>query len=206
MPAIQLYSTPLSGHCHRVILLLNMLSLPFETKDGGKEVRQTAEFAQLNPLRQVPVLTDGEHVITDSHAILVYLVKRYAPDSHWLPEDPFQAAEVQKWLSRAAGEVRYGPASARMVKQFSAPELYESALKVSAKFLPQLEQHLENHEFLATERATIADLACYSYVVAAPEGGVSLADYPAIHRWLKRIESLPGFTPLPALPLPENAG
>jgi len=206
MPAIQLYSTPLSGHCHRVTLLLNMLSLPFENKDGGKDIRQTAKFAQLNPLQQVPVLTDGELVVTDSNAILVYLVKRYAPDSHWLPEDPVQAAEVQKWLSRAAGEVRYGPASARMVKQFAAPESYESALAVTAKFLPQLEQHLESREFLATERATIADLACYSYVATAPEGGVSLADYPAIRRWLKRVESLPGFTPLPALPLPEIVG
>jgi len=77
---------------------------------------------------------------------------------------------------------------------------------VTAKFLPQLEQHLESREFLATERATIADLACYSYVATAPEGGVSLADYPAIRRWLKRVESLPGFTPLPALPLPEIVG
>ena len=206
MPAIQLYSTPLSGHCHRVVLLLNMLSLPFETTEAGAAVRQTEEFAHLNPLRQIPVLIDGGLVLTDSNAILVYLVKRYAPDSHWLPEDPVQAAEVQKWLSRAAGEVRYGPASARMVKQFSAPEIVESALKVAARFLPQLEQHLENREFLATGRATIADLAWYSYVATAPEGGISLAAFPAIHRWLKRVESLPGFTPLPALPLPEIAG
>ncbi|MGG8472080.1 glutathione S-transferase family protein [Rahnella sp. PAMC25617] len=206
MPAIKLYSTPLSGHCHRVTLLLNMLNLPFEATEAGAGVRQTEDFARLNPLRQIPVLIDGGHVLTDSNAILVYLVKRYAPDSHWLPEDPLKAAEVQKWLSRAAGEVRFGPASARMVKQFSAPEVYESALQISAKFLPQLEQHLENHEFLATERATIADLACYSYVATAPEGGVSLTGYPAIQRWLARIESLPGFTPLPALPLPEIAG
>lgn len=206
MPAIQLFSTPLSGHCHRVALLLTLLNLPFELKEAGAAERKTTEFAQLNPVRQVPVLIDDGHVITDSNAILVYLVKRYAPDSHWLPEDPLKAAEVQKWLSRAAGEVRYGPASARMVKQFSAPESYDSALIVSAKFLPQLEAHLENREFLATERATIADLACYSYVATAPEGGVSLADYPAIRRWLERVESLPGFTPLPALPLPDIEG
>ncbi|MFS7223013.1 glutathione S-transferase family protein [Rahnella inusitata] len=204
MPAIQLYSTPFSGHCHRVTLLLNMLSLPFEVKEAQADVRKSAEFLRLNPLGQIPVLVDDEHVITDSNAILVYLVKRYAPDSHWLPEDPLQAADVQKWLSRAAGEVRFGPASARMVKQFSAPESLESARAVTAKFLPQLEQHLDAHAFLATARATIADLACYSYIATAPEGGISLATYPAIQRWLTRIESLPGFTPLPALPLPED--
>lgn len=204
MSAIQLFSTPFSGHCHRVTLLLNMLNLPFEVKDAPADVRQSAEFLRLNPLGQIPVLVDDGHAITDSNAILVYLVKRYAPDSHWLPEDPLKAAEVQKWLSRVAGEVRFGPASARMVKQFSAPESLESALAVTAKFLPQLELHVETHEFLATERATIADLACYAYVATAPEGGISLAQYPAIQRWLRRIESLPGFTPLPALPLPED--
>lgn len=204
MPAIQLYSTPFSGHCHRVILLLNMLNLPFEVKEAQAEVRKSAEFLQLNPLGQIPVLIDGGNVITDSNAILVYLVKRYAPDSHWLPEDSLKAADVQKWLSRAAGEVRFGPASARMVKQFSAPESLESALAVTAKFLPQLEKHVELHEFLATERATLADLACYAYIATAPEGGISLAEYPAITRWLKRIESLPGFIPLPALPLPAD--
>ncbi|WP_413530496.1 glutathione S-transferase family protein [Rahnella inusitata] len=204
MPAIQLFSTPFSGHCHRVTLLLNMLNLPFEVKDAPADVRQSAEFLRLNPLGQIPVLVDDGHAITDSNAILVYLVKRYAPDSHWLSEDPLKAAEVQKWLSRVAGEVRFGPASARMVKQFSAPESLESALAVTAKFLPQLELHVETHEFLATERATIADLACYAYVATAPEGGISLAQYPAIQRWLRRIESLPGFTPLPALPLPED--
>jgi len=91
-----------------------------------------------------------------------------------------------------------------MVKQFSAPESLQSAQAVTAKFLPQLEQHFETHEFLATARATIADLACYTYIATAPEGGISLATYPAIQRWLTRIESLPGFTPLPALPLPED--
>ncbi len=205
MPAIQLFGTPLSGHCHRVTLLLKMLNLPFELKEAGAAERKTEEFAHLNPLQQVPVLVDGEHIITDSNAILVYLVKRYVPDSHWLPENPLKAAEVQKWLSRAAGEVRFGPASTRMVKQFSAPEPYDYALALTAKFLPQLEKHVEAHEFLATDRVTIGDLACYSYIAAAPEGGVSLEDNPAIRRWLKRIENLPGFTPLPASPLPERA-
>ncbi|WP_413737039.1 glutathione S-transferase [Sodalis sp. RH21] len=204
MSGMQLFGTPLSGHTHRVRLLLTMLDLPFDFKDAPAAVRQTGEFKQLNPLAQVPVLIDDGQALTDSNAIMVYLVKRYAPGSHWLPEDALNAAEVQKWLSHAAGEVRYGPASARMVKQFSAPEAYGAALAIAGKFLPQMEQHLLEHEFLATGRATIADLACYSYVATAPEGGVSLAPYPAIRRWLARIERLPGFAAMPALPPPED--
>lgn len=202
MPHIKLYATPLSGHCHRVVLLLNMLSLPFEYIDAPATLRQTDEFKKLSALAQVPVLVDGELVLTDSNAIMIYLVKRYAPDSHWLPEDAVKAAQVQQWLSKAAGEIRYGVASARMVTQFKAPENYDAAIAVARKFLPHLEAHLSQHEFLATDKATIADLACSCYVKTAPEGGISLANYPSIRRWLAHIEKLPGYQPQPELTRP----
>lgn len=205
MPPIQLYGTPLSGHCHRVVLLLNMLNLPFEAKEAPASVRQTAEFQRLSRMAQIPVLVDGELVLTDSNAILVYLAKRYAPGSHWLPEDAVQAAQVQQWLSKAAGEIRYGVASARMVVQFKAPEDYAASLAVAGRFLPHLEQHLSRHDFLATGQITIADLACCSYVRTAPEGGISLEPYPAIRQWLARIAALPGYQPQPELPLPAGA-
>lgn len=205
MQTLKLYGTPASGHCHRVELLLRMLDLPYEYCEAPATVRRSEAFLRLNPVGQIPVLLADEQVLSDSNAIMVYLVKRYAPDSHWLPEDPLAAAQVQTWLSKAAGEVRYGPASCRMVVQFSAPENYPSAQAISACFLPQLEQHLAEREFLATSLPTIADLACYSYVAVAPEGGVSLKPFPAIQHWLDRIAALPGFFPMPALPLPDQA-
>lgn len=205
MHPIQLYGTPLSGHCHRVVLLLNMLNLPFEAKEASASVRLTTEFQQFSPMGQIPVLIDDGLVLTDSNAILVYLVKRYAPDSHWLPEDAVQAAQVQLWLSKAAGEIRYGVAAARMVAQFNAPEDYDASVAIAGLFFPHLEQHLSQHDFLATGQVTIADLACFSYVRAAPEGGLSLAPYPAIRRWLARIAALPGYQPQPELPLPTIA-
>lgn len=202
MQKLKLYGTPLSGHVHRVALLLRMLDLPYEFIEAGAEVRQSEQFRRLNPFGQIPVLVDGAQVLADSNAILVYLVKCYAPDSHWLPESPFAAAQVQEWLSKAAGEVRYGPASSRLIAQFSAPEDYQSALAVAARFLPQMEQHLTDREFLATDNATVADLACYSYVAVAPEGGIALTPYPAIQRWVARIAALPGFFAMPTLPEP----
>jgi glutathione S-transferase len=45
---------------------------------------------------------------------------------------------------------------------------------------------------------TLADVALYSYTARAPEGGVSLADYPAVRAWLQRVEALPGFVAMPA--------
>ncbi|TFZ50578.1 glutathione S-transferase [Serratia proteamaculans] len=202
MQKLKLYGTPLSGHVHRVELLLRMLELPYEFIEASADVRQSENFRHLNPFGQIPVLVDGELALADSNAILVYLAKRYAPGSHWLPEDPVAAAQVQEWLSKAAGEVRYGPASSRLIAQFGVPEDYQVAQAISARFLPHMEQHLSDRQFLATDQATISDLACYSYVAVAPEGGISLAPYPAIQRWVARITTLPGFFAMPSLPYP----
>lgn len=206
MANLTLYGAAQSGHTHRVALLLRMLNLTYEFSIASAQTRSSAAFLQLNSFGQVPVLQDGELYLSDSNAIMVYLVKRYAPDSHWLPENAPAAAHVQLWLSKAAGEVRYGPASTRMVTQFSAAEDYPSAINITNRFLPLMEQHLTNRHYLATQQATIGDLACYSYVAAAPEGGITLAPYPAIRRWLARVEALPGFFAMPPLPLPNFVG
>lgn len=111
-----LYGTPLSGHTHRVELLLLMLALPYIYIEAPAAVRNSAEFLQFNPLGQIPVLIDRELILSDSNAIMIYVVKKYAPDSGWLPEEALASAEIYRWLSIAAGEIRYGPATARGIK------------------------------------------------------------------------------------------
>jgi glutathione S-transferase len=59
-----------------------------------------------------------------------------------------------------------------------------------------LEGRLRRRDWLALDRPTIADVACYPYVKRAPEGGVSLEPYPAVGSWLARCESLPGWIEL----------
>ena len=73
MSTITLYGTPLSGHVHRVALLLRMLALPYEWVEASADVRQSAAFRRLNPFGQIPVLQDGDLTLADSNAILVYL-------------------------------------------------------------------------------------------------------------------------------------
>ena len=201
-PTIILHATELSGHAHRVELLLRMLGLPYTCVAAPPAARATPEFHQLNPLRQIPVLQDGDLILADSNAILVYLVKRYAPGSHWLPEEPVAAARVQRWLSIAAGEVKYGPATARMVTQWNLPGDLKAAKQIAARLLQFMNDHLMERHFLAAEHATIADLACYSYVRHAPEGGIPIGEYSAVLNWLRRVESLPGFKPMPLLAQP----
>lgn len=95
-PSLTLYGTALSGHTHRVALFLHLLQLPYRRIEASAAVRHTAEFLQLNPLGQIPVLQDGELVLADSNAILVYLARRYAAGSGWLPDDAVGAARVQR--------------------------------------------------------------------------------------------------------------
>jgi len=205
--SFKLYGLKISGHCHRVELMLRMLDLPFEYIEADATVRNSAAFRALNPLGKIPVLVDGELAIPDSNAILVYLIKRYAPGSHWLPEDALQAAEIQRWLSISANELRHGPASARMTVLWNMQGEIALPLAhaISERLLDMMANHLTTRHYLATKQPTIADLACYSYIAHAEEGRISLASYPSINAWLKRIESLPHFVPMPASTIPEPA-
>ncbi len=201
-PSIALYGLHLSGHCHRVELLLRMLNLPFHYETVSRADFGSPRLLALNPLGQIPVLTDGDLVLPDSNAILVYLATRYDTARAWYPDDPVIAARIQRWLSLAAGEIRFGPAIARAICILSRPGDLAAAQKIAARVLPFMDAHLADRGFLAHDTATIADLACYSYVARAPEGGISLEPYPHIRAWLARIEALPGFTPMPASALP----
>jgi len=192
--ARRLYGIPLSGHVHRVRLFLSILKLDYSFVEASM---QSPEVLKLNPLGQIPILEDGDIVLTDSNAILVYLAKTYAPNGSWLPEDALGAARVQKWFSIAAGELRYGPAMARAATLWKRPEDIAPAQAKAAKLLPFMNDELKQRLFLAGETPTLADLACYAYIKRAPEGGVSLEPYSAIQQWLERIEALPDFIAMP---------
>jgi glutathione S-transferase len=201
-PTLTLHGTVLSGHVHRVILLLRMLGLPYRFVDAPAPVRATPEFRALNPLGQVPVLQDGDPTLSDSNAILVYLARKHDAAGTWLPTDPVTEAQVQRFLSLAAGEVAFGPAAARAITLWNYPGSADHARTVAARLLRFLDDHLATRGFLAAATPTIADLACYSYVARAPEGRISLDPYPAVRAWLARVEALPNFVSLATTEIP----
>jgi glutathione S-transferase len=198
MHPIKLYNFPRSGHAHRVELMLSLLGLPFESiiVDLAKGEHKQAGFLALNPFGQVPVIDDQGVVLADSNAILVYLAQKYG-QGRWLPADPLGAAQVQRWLSAAAGPLAFGPAVARLITVFGAQRNAEEAIARSHELLKVVEQQLTASPYLAGGEPTIADIAGYSYIAHAPEGNVSLADYPQVRAWLARIEALPGFVGMP---------
>jgi glutathione S-transferase len=198
MSNIKLYRHPLSGHSHRAQLLLSLLGLDAELVDvdlAAGEHKQDA-FLAMNRFGQVPVLVDGDTVIADSKAILMYLATRYDDSCRWLPTDPVAAAEVQRFLSIAAGALANGPAAARLVNVFNAALDHLQAIDTAHNLLNVLELHLDGRDWLADGQPTIADLANYAYIAHAPEGDVSLVSYPNLRAWLARIEALPGFVPM----------
>ncbi|WP_447919093.1 glutathione S-transferase family protein [Achromobacter aegrifaciens] len=201
-PALTFYSFPLSGHAHRVALMLSLLDVPHRTVDvdlrGGEHKRPP--FLALNAFGQVPVIDDNGVVVADSTAILVYLAKRYNGQA-WLPDDPAGAAAVQRWLSVASGPLVNGPNAARLVTLFGAAHDVESTLARAHALLQVMDGELAGRDFLAGAAPTIADVACYAYVAHAPEGNVSLDAYAHVRAWLRRIESLPRFVPMASSPV-----
>lgn len=200
---IRLFWHPLSGHCHRVRLMLSLLGRPvdFIEIDLFAGENRAPSFLARNPLGQVPVIEDGGLTLADSNAILVYLALTYDPARRWLPADAAGAAAVQGWLSLAAGPLVQGPSTARLVRLLGFKADYEQAVATAERLLAHLDRHLEDRAFLVGGGATIADVALYAYVALAPEGGVPLEPYPAVRAWLARVEDLPRFVPMRLTPV-----
>ncbi len=202
---MKLYDYELSGNCYKVRLLLNMLGLDYETRAvdfyPGREHKSPALLA-LNPLGQLPILEDGDLVLRDAQAILTYLAVRYDDSGVWYPvADPDRLGQVAQWLAFADGIT--ATASAARLHDTLFYELdVEAARSGAHRLFRILDEHLWFTEQSGQDwicpgnRPTIADIACFPYVILSEEGGVSRRDYPAIRRWCDRAKRIPGFLPM----------
>jgi glutathione S-transferase len=191
---LKLYHRTLSGHSHRARLFLSILKANAELVEVSDF--RSPDFLKLNPFGQVPVLVDGDIVVADSNAILVYLAKKFKRED-WLPEQAVDAAKVQKWLSVAANEIANGPCAARLVTVFNVPLDAQQAILKAHKILQLVDQALADRDWIVGPGPTIADIALYSYISHAPEGNVDLSGYSNIAGWLGRVEAIDGFLPFP---------
>lgn len=200
---MKLYSHQLSGNCHKVRLLLGFLGLGYEEYlvdfEGGEHRGEA--FLALNPCGTIPVLADGETVVPDSQAILVYVAERYGA-GRWTPTDPQGRALVARWLSFAANEIHHGLNAARLHEKFGAPIDIAAATALAQKALGILDARLAETGWLVGDAITIADLACAPYAALAPEGHVALDPYPEVKAWLARIHDREHFTPMPGWTAP----
>lgn len=193
---MKLYHHPLSGHSHRARLFLALTGVPHAlvAVDLARKEHKTPEFLRLNPFGQLPVLVDGDVVVPDSIAIMVYAARKFGRRD-WLPDEPAEAAAVQRWLSVSTGEIYNGPCAARLITLFGYDLDAPQAVARAHAILARIDAQLDGRSWIALDRPTAADAALYSYVSAAPEGNVDLAPYGHVLAWLARVEALPGFVP-----------
>ncbi len=202
---ITLYDYALSGNCYKVRLALNILQVPFTARamdfHPARE-HKSDWFLQLNPLGQLPVIDDDGLVLREAQAILVYLASRYDASGHWYPrQDAATLGRISQWLGFAQ-DLTATAGAARLHDTLLQDADIGRCRAAAHALLRILDEHLWFAEqaggnWLCTaERPSIADLACFPYVMLSEEGGISRLAYPAIRRWGDRVKRLPGFMPM----------
>jgi glutathione S-transferase len=200
MAMLKLHDLELSGNCYKVRLLCALLGLDLDVipVDFMAGAHKKSPLIDMNPFGEIRVLEDGDIVLRDSQAILVYLARKYGGET-WLPTDAVDMAHVVSWLMVAENEIARGPNDARLHDKFGFPIDVDKARQIAARILGLLDARLSQNDWLAGDHVTIADIACMPYVALGHEGGISLDAYPAICAWIGRIRALPGFIAMPAL-------
>ncbi len=194
---LKIYGDPISGNCYKLKLICELTGQPYDWVhvDVVKGEAKTPSFLELNPNGKVPILElDSGDILAESNACLAYL----AEGTSFLPEDKLDRAKVFEWLFFEQYSHEPFIATSRFwIRFLNAEEAYRAQLAEKRpggyKALDVMEKRLGDSPFLATDNATIADIALYAYTHVADEGGFSLADYPSIRTWIGRVEALPRF-------------
>ncbi len=167
---------------------------PLQQKTEKPHNEQTAD---LNPI-------DGL-TLKDSAAILVYLATRYDKTASWYPSsDPAKIAQITEWLAFADG-ITASASQARLAEGFFYNVDADACRARAHQLFRILDEHLwfaehrKQRWLVAGDLPTIADLACFPYIILSEEGSISRQDYPAIRRWTDRIKRIPGFIVMPGV-------
>jgi glutathione S-transferase len=200
-----LYDYILSASCYRVRLMAALAGAKLDLRavnfHPGAEHRGP-ELMALNPAGTIPILKDGDLVLTQSTAMLSYLAAGHAPE--WLGEDsPVMRAKVAQWLAFAQ-RLSESAGGARLHDMLNFPGDIIALRRSATRALRELEAAISAARrrggiFLAGDRPTIADIACFPYVALAPDGGLPLDAYPSIRLWMRAIRGLPGFVEMPGI-------
>jgi glutathione S-transferase len=192
-----LYSMQRSGNSYKVRLALARLRIPYSKVeiDILQGESRTPEFLAKNPSGQIPLLevAPGRY-LAESNAILWYV----ANGSVLAPDDDIARAEAMQWMffEQHSLEPNIGAAFFWLALIKGGRELQQHALEDwmenGYRALAVMEMHLAKYPFFVANRCTIADIALYAYTHLAHECDFELARFPAVRRWLERVEAEPG--------------
>lgn len=184
---------------HKLTMFLEEAGLPYRKipVDIGKGEQFRPEFLVISPNNKIPALVDhapqdgGEPVaLFESGAMLLYLAEK---SGTLLPADLRGRAEVLTWLFWQVGGL--GP-MAGQIGHFNvfAPEKVPYAIdrytKETSRLYGVLDKRLADREFIAGDYS-IADIACYPWIVPHKPHGQDLDDFPHVKRWFDTIAARP---------------
>lgn len=198
---IKLYDFELSGSCYKIRLFTNILGLKYQpvNVDFVNKEHKTEKYTKLNPFGEIPIFEEDGLILRDAQAIMVYLAKKYDKSNQWYPDNAEAMGRISQWLSTGGGEVM-NAAGARLVKILNYPLDLDKLQAGANRVFKIMNDHLAGREWLELGHPTIGDIACFPYTAMAGEGGISLAPYPNILKWIERMKRVPGFIPMPGIP------
>jgi len=180
----------------RALWALRELDLDFEyvEVDLTAGAHRRPDFLALNPAGKVPVLVDGDLVLTESVAIVLYLAEK-RPETGLLPVDPRARAEVHRWLLFTATELEQPLwRMARHKTLYPAERRIAAEIPVARRdFLdmaPVMDTHLQGRSFLVGDRATVADIVA-AYTLDWADEAHLLDELPGLHAYMKRMYARP---------------
>jgi glutathione S-transferase len=172
--------------------VLQELDVPFDTVevDLTKNEHRTADFLKINPAGQVPVLVDGDLVLTESVAISIYLSEKF-PHKHLLPTGATERANTYKWLLFATTALeqplwRMAKHTTLYPEQKRLPAEVDLAREDFLGIAGVADRHLSTREYLVGTSATVADFVLAYTLDWANEAGV-LETFPHLHAYMERM-------------------
>lgn len=176
----------------RVFWLLNELGLEYEwipTAPFSEETRSPA-FRALSPTGKVPVLVDGDVVLTESSAIQLYLAEKY-PAARLIPEDIAERAQMYRWIFFLVTEIeqplwRIARNSVIYPEEKRLPADIATATQECKAMAAVLERHMQGREYLVGDRLSVADLNAAYTLDWAREADL-LGDAPVLCAYVERM-------------------
>ena len=187
----------------KVLAGAELLGVPYQAKhvDYFTGAHKAPEYAAINPMMEVPSLTDGNFVLTESNSILQYMADLAKTDIHY-PKDLKTRAEVNKWLNWEAAN--WFPSCYVYLVEFvvkpllkAKPDLAVADKEGSTRFNKLagiLDARLKTSPWLAGPNPTIADIAVASPMHLHRAQCLPLGNYPNLARWMTAgVEKLPAW-------------
>ena len=189
-----LYYSP--GACSMGIhVALNECNQPvkLEKVDLAAGQGRTPEYLKINPRGQIPVLVDGDLVIREGAAILMYLLEKH--ENNLMPKTGVARATALEWMMFANATLHPAYGRAFFLKRNGVTEgpLVEAAVMQINKLWSEVEERLATHPYICGAQVTMADILLT--VIANWSGNVqgTVTFGPNTKRLLKEISSRPSY-------------